>query len=301
MIIGYLAGADCSSNSPGPHNCSNHYLLCTSHAMHTKKTAVTMNAHPIKAHLAHPKPAQTRLILVLAAALAVFVLAYIQLAPRTSKAASHLIIPHNHDSMLGLYGQVNQQLQHMQSETAAGKVQLGQVQDSVASLKRLVQAAVTKCLRQPVGAEAAAAAVTVPLTFTGMVSSTPAAAAPAAPAGPPTLVNTSYTESALVDFKGFKLQLVALKNDEVVGAYILKEKRPYEPDYLSVLMDYVTPGSVVVDAGANMGSYSAFFAAKAGHKGAVYAFEPQQRMYQVRVNARNMSWGFDTLVLGFSS
>jgi len=37
----------------------------------------------------------------------------------------------------------------------------------------------------------------------------------------------------------------------------------------------------VVDAGANIGSYSIFFAAATGTKGRVYSFEPQRKMFQV--------------------
>ncbi|WIA14043.1 hypothetical protein OEZ85_002599 [Tetradesmus obliquus] len=49
----------------------------------------------------------------------------------------------------------------------------------------------------------------------------------------------------------------------------------------SLLLDDVRQGSVVVDAGANMGDFTIFFAAAAGPTGAVYAFEPQARMYQL--------------------
>ncbi|WIA34207.1 hypothetical protein OEZ86_012561 [Tetradesmus obliquus] len=46
-------------------------------------------------------------------------------------------------------------------------------------------------------------------------------------------------------------------------------------------MDKVRPGSVVVDAGANMGDFAIFLAAATGPTGVVYAFEPQARMFQL--------------------
>jgi len=46
-------------------------------------------------------------------------------------------------------------------------------------------------------------------------------------------------------------------------------------------MDLIPSGSTVVDAGANIGMFSAFFAAAVGPNGHVYSFEPQLRVYEM--------------------
>ncbi len=50
-------------------------------------------------------------------------------------------------------------------------------------------------------------------------------------------------------------------------------------------MDLMPPGSTVVDAGANIGTFTIFFAHAVGPYGAVYAFEPQRKLHQVCVHA----------------
>lgn len=59
---------------------------------------------------------------------------------------------------------------------------------------------------------------------------------------------------------------------------------PFSPHLLGPLLDLIAlrPGSTVVDVGANIGSFSIFFAATTGPSGRVYSFEPQRKMYQVR-------------------
>lgn len=46
-------------------------------------------------------------------------------------------------------------------------------------------------------------------------------------------------------------------------------------------MELIPSGSTVVDAGANIGMFSAFFAAAVGPNGHVYSFEPQLRVYEM--------------------
>jgi hypothetical protein len=63
---------------------------------------------------------------------------------------------------------------------------------------------------------------------------------------------------------------------------------PFSPDVLRGMLDIIKlrPGSTVVDVGGNLGSYSIFFAAATGPEGKVYSFEPQRKMFQVRVCCR---------------
>jgi FkbM family methyltransferase len=75
--------------------------------------------------------------------------------------------------------------------------------------------------------------------------------------------------------------LLPSPRSEYVGSSILQSSTPFQAHVLAQLMEFITPGSTVVDAGANMGSFSMFFAAATGPTGAVYSFEPQTRMYEV--------------------
>jgi FkbM family methyltransferase len=50
---------------------------------------------------------------------------------------------------------------------------------------------------------------------------------------------------------------------------------------LDLLGAFLAPGDVVIDAGANVGNHTLFFAARVGPEGCVYAFEPQRRVFQM--------------------
>jgi threonine dehydrogenase-like Zn-dependent dehydrogenase len=52
-----------------------------------------------------------------------------------------------------------------------------------------------------------------------------------------------------VSFKGHNLTVLALKNDEYVGKEVLYSGKPFAPNTLAYMMDYIRPGSTVVDAG----------------------------------------------------
>jgi hypothetical protein len=52
-----------------------------------------------------------------------------------------------------------------------------------------------------------------------------------------------------VSFKGYQLTVLALQNDEIVGKGILESGSPFEADTLAYMMDFIKPGSTVVDAG----------------------------------------------------
>jgi FkbM family methyltransferase len=50
---------------------------------------------------------------------------------------------------------------------------------------------------------------------------------------------------------------------------------------LDLLGPWLAPGDVVIDAGANVGNHTVFFAGRVGPDGRVYAFEPQRRVFQM--------------------
>jgi FkbM family methyltransferase len=52
-------------------------------------------------------------------------------------------------------------------------------------------------------------------------------------------------------------------------------------DEVVVLRQLLSPGDVVVDAGANIGTHTVFLAKAVGDRGAVIAFEPQRLVFQV--------------------
>jgi FkbM family methyltransferase len=89
----------------------------------------------------------------------------------------------------------------------------------------------------------------------------------------------SFLAARMVRFEGQELLLLAPRNDEFVGGSILRTGQPYDGEMLKAMLSLVRPGSTVVDAGGNIGSYTAHFAAQVGPQGRVYAFEPQRKMF----------------------
>eukprot|EP00798_Chlamydomonas_sp_ICE-L_P002185 gene2185-33800_t len=71
-------------------------------------------------------------------------------------------------------------------------------------------------------------------------------------------------------------------NDEHVGASICASGN-WEGGLVDALTKKITPGSNVVDAGANLGTYTVQLSHKAGPTGRVFAFEPQPMIYQLMV------------------
>lgn len=52
----------------------------------------------------------------------------------------------------------------------------------------------------------------------------------------------------------------------------------YEPDILKLIQEYLKPGQVFIDIGANIGQHSLFATSVVGRAGKVYAFEPIPRL-----------------------
>eukprot|EP00798_Chlamydomonas_sp_ICE-L_P017986 gene17986-24398_t len=69
-------------------------------------------------------------------------------------------------------------------------------------------------------------------------------------------------------------------NDEFVGREIC-ESGNFQEFLIKAFLHYIRPGSTVIDAGSNIGSYAVHFAYKTGPAGKVYAFEPQPMVYQL--------------------
>jgi FkbM family methyltransferase len=91
----------------------------------------------------------------------------------------------------------------------------------------------------------------------------------------------SFLAARMVRFEGQELLMLAPRNDEYVGGAIMRTGQPYDGGLLRTLLSLIRPGSTVVDAGGNIGSYTAHLAAQAGPSGRVYAFEPQRKMFMV--------------------
>jgi FkbM family methyltransferase len=82
----------------------------------------------------------------------------------------------------------------------------------------------------------------------------------------------------VVSLPRWALRLV-LPTDWPVGAtmiYVFREQ--YEPE-LALLQRFLQPGAVAIDAGANLGIYTAVTARLVGATGRVYAFEPGERAH----------------------
>jgi hypothetical protein len=93
-----------------------------------------------------------------------------------------------------------------------------------------------------------------------------------------------------VSLDGLSAMVLVPRNDEYVGAVIMHTGRPFTPLVLAFMLELVKPGSTVVDAGCNFGSFSVFFAAKVGPTGRVHCFEPQRKMAQVTHVCQHIAW-----------
>lgn len=68
-------------------------------------------------------------------------------------------------------------------------------------------------------------------------------------------------------------------NDWAIGRHLI-EYGEWAQNEMNVLQPFLSPGNVVVDAGANIGAHTLFFAQTVGPQGHVHAFEPQRIIFQ---------------------
>ncbi|MEO5375818.1 MAG: FkbM family methyltransferase [Alphaproteobacteria bacterium] len=69
-------------------------------------------------------------------------------------------------------------------------------------------------------------------------------------------------------------------NDTYIGRSLDRYGEYVEAE-LALIGQLVRPGSVVVDAGANIGTHTVFLAKAVGPQGAVFSFEPQRLVFQM--------------------
>ena len=60
----------------------------------------------------------------------------------------------------------------------------------------------------------------------------------------------------------------------------IRNGKPWEPHIILEFVDYVVPGSTVLDVGAHIGSLTIPLALLTGPEGRVYAFEPQRKVFR---------------------
>lgn len=109
----------------------------------------------------------------------------------------------------------------------------------------------------------------------------PACTTPATAARPQSnrIALTKWVHSISHIVGGQNITLVA-PLDDIYVAQAWLNGQGFEPEKLEFMLQQIKPGSTVVDAGTNWGSYIAFFGAKAGSAGRVFGFEPQLKMFQ---------------------
>lgn len=69
------------------------------------------------------------------------------------------------------------------------------------------------------------------------------------------------------------------RHDTHVGKY-LEKYGEFSQAEISLFREAIAPGNVVIEAGANIGCHTQFFALATGRAGHVYAFEPQRLVFQ---------------------
>ena len=81
-----------------------------------------------------------------------------------------------------------------------------------------------------------------------------------------------------VEVEGFKLYIH--KGKDLLSDSLLIEHQ-YEPLETTIIKELVQEGDIVVDAGANIGYYTVLLSKIVGHKGKVYAFEPDEECFNL--------------------
>lgn len=68
------------------------------------------------------------------------------------------------------------------------------------------------------------------------------------------------------------------RNDTIKN--VLRKGDPWEPHILSTIEEYVVPGTVALDIGSHIGTFTMAMSQAVGENGTVYAFEPQRKIYR---------------------
>ncbi|WP_434222746.1 FkbM family methyltransferase [Limnospira platensis CENA597] len=85
--------------------------------------------------------------------------------------------------------------------------------------------------------------------------------------------NVNFNHENLITFSYKDNEIKFLEDDQDWIPKLIKEKAQfYELDLLEKIQEYLVPGDLVIDAGANIGNHSVYFAKVCGCK--VFAFEP---------------------------
>jgi FkbM family methyltransferase len=80
----------------------------------------------------------------------------------------------------------------------------------------------------------------------------------------------------------------------------LRAGKPWEPEVLQVMARHTLPGSTALDVGAHIGSHTLTLARLVGPDGAVYAFEPQKKVYRELVKNLELNDIENTVPLRFA-
>lgn len=89
---------------------------------------------------------------------------------------------------------------------------------------------------------------------------------------------TTKIFSFVYDNKKIRLKLPDVR--DFISFNILRRGTFFDMDDLNVTRPYISPGSVVIDAGANIGSHSVYYA-RICEAAKVYSFEPQEEIFKI--------------------
>lgn len=81
---------------------------------------------------------------------------------------------------------------------------------------------------------------------------------------------------------------------------IVRAQQPWEPHVQDQLREYLSPGDVVLDIGAHIGTHTTLIADLIGPHGTVYAFEPQRKMYRELVQNLRLNGIENAVALRFA-
>ena len=90
-------------------------------------------------------------------------------------------------------------------------------------------------------------------------------------------------------------QFFVLRNDSYISRSLVTYGE-WTQDEAEILAQFLRPGDAVIDAGANLGALTVFFAAAVGPSGSVHAFEPQPGIFRL-LAANTLVNGLDNVRL----